>query len=138
MAQTPPEAHTIFHGITCPECCLAENHIQDVYTGQGLNAFGRSAERVGTKILLACEAGHAWIFGVGEHKGVSFVYARLPLGGEVDEIRDYYDPNAERLSTFRFSGRPEPTDWQPRARRSDGQQYPWGMLDTMYSSEVFA
>ncbi len=137
MAHTPPEAHTVFQGIACPECGLAENHIQDVYTGEGLNAFGRSAERTGTKTLFACESGHAWILGLGEHKGASFVYVRLPLGGEVDELRDYYDPNPDSLSRFRFSGRPEPESWHPRARAVAGEAYPHPSLFSI-DSGVFA
>lgn len=137
MAHTPPEAHTVFQGIACPECGLPENHIQDVYTGTGLNAFGRSDERTGTKTLLACESGHAWILGIGEHKGASFIYVRLPLGGEVDEVRDYYDPNANTLSAFRFSGRPEPVDWHPRARPAEGSPWPRASLSDI-DSGVFA
>lgn len=126
MAHTPPEAHSVFQGIACPECGCPESHIQDVYTGVGLHAFGRSDERVGTKTLLACERGHAYVIGLGEHKGGAFMYARLPLGGEVVSTGDYYSGAAAQSDSFRFSGRAEPSDWHPKANAADGEQYPMG------------
>ena len=137
MAQTPPEAHTVFQGIACPECACPENHIQDVYTGEGLNAYGRSDERVGSKTLLGCESGHAWILGIGQHKGSSFIYVRLPLGWEIETIHDYYDRNPNALPSFRFTGRPEPTTWHPKAHAGPGEQYPYDSLAVL-DSGVFA
>lgn len=135
MAYRPPEAHTVFQGIGCPECRCPQNHIQDTITGTGLNAYGRSDERTGTKTLLACEGGHPWILGIGEHKGDSFLYVRLPLGGEVEVIQEWYARNTDSLPGFRFSGRAEPRDWQPRYRPDPDGWAPWplehvGHLDT--------
>lgn len=131
MAQSPPSAHTIFQGLACPECGCAQSHVQDVKSGTGIYAHGRSGDREGAMILLLCEAYHAYIVGIGEVKGDAFMYARLPLGGEVVTVGEYYD--GAGFSSVKFSGRQGPTSWSPKSWAGPGECYPLGNFSILDS-----
>lgn len=135
MADKPPTHYTIFQGLGCPECMMQQSHIRDIYSSTGINAFGRSEDRLGVKILFQCESGHAYIVGFGNHKGDAFAYVRLPLGGEVEESGDYYD-GPDSLPSVRFTGKHD-FAWHPKATQDpevEYQMYPMpgglSLLDT--------